>query len=200
MKILRWCEWAEAVVKMLVEVRPGENLLILTDTAIDSDVGEACLSAGTSARANTHLMVLPYLPQKDYTLDFRSATGAIQGADVLKALCAGLGYAYMPDSARQDSMLRKYTDDQLLLEMAHRGIGGIVKLTRPRKKKPRKKKGDDEGAEARSGSSTTASRQSLPKGMSSFFCRFSFSRHSSGVGMLASAASAICQSFIFVAS
>jgi hypothetical protein len=34
MKILRWCEWAEAVVKMLVEVRPGENLLILTDTVM----------------------------------------------------------------------------------------------------------------------------------------------------------------------
>jgi hypothetical protein len=35
MTILRWREWGEAVVGMMVEAKPGENLLILTDTAIN---------------------------------------------------------------------------------------------------------------------------------------------------------------------
>ena len=32
MAVFKWGEWAEAVMQMLVEVKPGENLLILADT------------------------------------------------------------------------------------------------------------------------------------------------------------------------
>jgi leucyl aminopeptidase (aminopeptidase T) len=86
MTVLRWREWGEAVVGMMVEAKPGENLLILADTSTDMEIAEACLTAGISAKANTHLLVIPYVGPKDYNRDFGSAIGAIHGADVIVGL------------------------------------------------------------------------------------------------------------------
>ena len=86
MTVLRWREWGEAVVGILVEAKPGENLLILTDTSTNMEIAEACLTAGISAKANTHLLVIPYAGPKDYNRDFRSAVGAIHVADVIVKL------------------------------------------------------------------------------------------------------------------
>lgn len=86
MTILRWGEWGEAVVRMLVEVKAGENLLILTDTGINKEIGEACLIAGINAKANAQLLVIPQMSRKDYVRDFPSTAGAILGADVIVSL------------------------------------------------------------------------------------------------------------------
>ncbi|MEE9491103.1 MAG: hypothetical protein V3V80_02220, partial [Dehalococcoidia bacterium] len=86
MTVLRWGEWAEAVVRMMVEVKPGENLLILTDTGTDKEIGEACLNAGINAKAHAQLLVTPPLTSRD-TRDFRSTVGAILSADVIVDLC-----------------------------------------------------------------------------------------------------------------
>lgn len=86
MTMLRWQEWGEAVVQMMVEAKPGENLLILTDTATNMEIATACLSAGIKSGATTHLLVIPYVGPKDYRRDFRSANGAILGADVIVGL------------------------------------------------------------------------------------------------------------------
>jgi leucyl aminopeptidase (aminopeptidase T) len=88
MTVLRWGEWAESVVRMLVDVKPGENLLILTDTGIDKEIGEACLIAGINAKANAQLLIMPYVSQADYSRDFRSVTGAILEADVMVKVSA----------------------------------------------------------------------------------------------------------------
>jgi len=85
MGVLRWGEWGEAVVRMLVEAKPGENLLILADTWTDIEIAEACLIAGINAKANAHLLVLPRVLPTD-TREFKSAAGAIMGADVIVAL------------------------------------------------------------------------------------------------------------------
>ena len=86
MTVLRWNEWGEAVVRMMVEAKPGENLLILTDTGLNTEIGEACLAAGINAKANTQLMVIPQLSSKDYTRDLPSVAGALVGADVIVIL------------------------------------------------------------------------------------------------------------------
>jgi 2,5-dihydroxypyridine 5,6-dioxygenase len=85
MGILRWGDWGEAVVRMLVEVKPGENLLILADTWTYMDAAEACLIAGINAKANAQLLVLPRMLDTD-TREFKSAAGAIMGADAIVAL------------------------------------------------------------------------------------------------------------------
>ena len=41
MTVLRWREWGEAVVGMMVEAKPGENLLILADTSTKMEIAEA---------------------------------------------------------------------------------------------------------------------------------------------------------------
>lgn len=87
MAVLRWSEWAEAVARMMVEVKPGENYLILTDTGTNIEIGEACLVAGINAGANAQLLVMPKMSRKDFGRDFRAIAGAIEGADVIVALC-----------------------------------------------------------------------------------------------------------------
>jgi len=85
MGVLRWGKWGEAVARMMVEVKPGENLLILADTWTYMDAAEACLIAGINAKANAQLLVLPRMSDTD-TREFKSAAGAIMGADVIVAL------------------------------------------------------------------------------------------------------------------
>lgn len=86
MTILRWNEWGEAVVGMMVEAKPGENFLILSDTSLNTEIGEACLAAGIKAKANTQLMVIPQLSSDDYTRELPSVVGALVGADVIVIL------------------------------------------------------------------------------------------------------------------
>ncbi len=85
MGVMRWGEWGEAVVRTLVEVKPGENLLILADTWTYADAAEACLIAGINAKANAQLLVLPRMLETD-TREFKPAAGAIMGADAIVAL------------------------------------------------------------------------------------------------------------------
>jgi len=72
---------------MMVEVKPSENYLILTDTGTNTEIGEACLVAGINAGANAQLLVMPKMSRKDFGRDFRAVAGAIEGADVILALC-----------------------------------------------------------------------------------------------------------------
>ncbi len=87
MAVLRWSEWAETVARMMVEVKPSENYLILTDTGTNTEIGEACLVAGINAGANAQLLVMPKMSRKDFGRDFRAVAGAIEGADVILVLC-----------------------------------------------------------------------------------------------------------------
>jgi len=87
MAVSRWGEWAEAVMRMIVEVKPGENLLILADTWTDMEVAEACLIAGINAKANAQLLVIPRMAPSDRCEFNPVTTGAIMGADVIVGLC-----------------------------------------------------------------------------------------------------------------
>ena len=87
MAVSRWSEWAEAVMRMIVEVKPGENLLILSDTWADMEIAEAVLIAGINAKANAQLLVIPRVPRTDTRELNPSTAGAIQGADIVVGLC-----------------------------------------------------------------------------------------------------------------
>jgi leucyl aminopeptidase (aminopeptidase T) len=87
MAVFRWGEWAEAVMRMIVEVKPGENLLILADTWTDMETAEAVLMAGINAKANAQLLVIPRVPRSDTGELNPSTAGAIQGANVVVGLC-----------------------------------------------------------------------------------------------------------------
>ena len=87
MSVSRWGEWAEAVMRMIVEVKPGENLLVLADTWTDRDMAEACLIAGINAKANAQLLVFPRMARGDTRELNPSTAGAIMGADVIVGLC-----------------------------------------------------------------------------------------------------------------
>jgi len=87
MAVFKWGEWAEAVMRMLVEVKPGENLLILADTWTNMEIAEACLIAGINAKANAQLLVIPRMAPSDRREFNPSTTGAIMGADVIVGLC-----------------------------------------------------------------------------------------------------------------
>jgi hypothetical protein len=40
MTLLRWGEFGEVAVRMMAQVKPGENLLILADTWTDMDIAD----------------------------------------------------------------------------------------------------------------------------------------------------------------
>ena len=87
MAVYRWGEFGEVVVRMMAQVKSGENLLILADTWTDMEIAEACLIAGINAKANAQLLVIPRMSHTD-TREFNPSTaGAIQGADVVVGVC-----------------------------------------------------------------------------------------------------------------
>jgi hypothetical protein len=84
MAVSRWGEWAEAVMRMIVEVKSGENLLILADTWTDMEIAEAVLMAGINAKANAQLLVISRMARSDTGELNPSTAGAInntQGGD-----------------------------------------------------------------------------------------------------------------------
>ena len=90
MAVHRWGEFGEVAVRMMAQVKPGENLLILADTWTDMEIAEACLIAGINAKANAQLLVIPRMSHTDTRELNPSTAGAVQGADVIVAFCEGM--------------------------------------------------------------------------------------------------------------
>jgi 2,5-dihydroxypyridine 5,6-dioxygenase len=89
MAVQRWDEWAEAVMGMMVEVKPGENLLIMADTRTNMEIANACLVAGINAKANAQLLVVPSRLETDKREPNPVTAGAIMGADVIVGIDTG---------------------------------------------------------------------------------------------------------------
>lgn len=86
MAVHRWGEFGEVAVRMMGQVKPGENLLIVADTWTDMEIAEACLIAGINAKANAQLLVIPRTSETD-TRDLNPVVaGAIQGSDLVLSL------------------------------------------------------------------------------------------------------------------
>ncbi|MFC2029317.1 aminopeptidase [Chloroflexota bacterium] len=87
MAVHRWGEFGEVAVRMMGQVKAGENLLIVADTWTDMDIAEASLIAGINAKANAQLMVIPRRSLTDVRELGPVLAGALQGADLVVALC-----------------------------------------------------------------------------------------------------------------
>jgi len=87
MAVYRWGEWAEAVMRMIVEVKPGENLLILADTWTDMEIAEACLIAGINAKAKAQMLVIPRMSHTDTSELSGPTVAAIASADLVVGVC-----------------------------------------------------------------------------------------------------------------
>jgi len=90
MAVFRWGEWAEAIMQIITEVKPGENLLIMADTWTDMEIAEAVLIAGINAKTNAQLLVIPRRTRADASEVNASTAGAIMGADVIVGLCGSM--------------------------------------------------------------------------------------------------------------
>lgn len=84
---LRWGKFAEIAVRKMAQAKPGEKLLVLTDTWADQEVAQACLAAGLTAGAQATLLVMPRMAPSD-TSDLDPVTAAaIAEADVVLGVC-----------------------------------------------------------------------------------------------------------------
>lgn len=83
----QWGEWAEVVLRDLLDIKPGEELLVLADTWTDPMIADACLQAGINAQANAQLLVIARRDESDRRELSRSTAGAIAGADAVLGLC-----------------------------------------------------------------------------------------------------------------
>lgn len=86
MAVFRWGEWANAVMGIITEVKPGEDLLIVADTWTDIDIAEAVLVAGINADANVQLLVIPRRTRDDTSEVSAPTRDAILGSDVIVGL------------------------------------------------------------------------------------------------------------------
>jgi leucyl aminopeptidase (aminopeptidase T) len=87
MAVHRWGEFGEVAVRMMGQVKPGENLLVLADTWTDMDIAEACLIAGINAKADAQLLVIQRMSHTDTSELGAPTVGAIAGADLVIGVC-----------------------------------------------------------------------------------------------------------------
>ena len=83
MAVHRWGEFGEVAVRMMGQVKPGENLLIVADTWTDMEIADACLIAGINAEADAQLLIIPKTLETDTRELNPVVAGAILGADLV---------------------------------------------------------------------------------------------------------------------
>jgi hypothetical protein len=116
MAVHRWGDFSQAAVRMMGQVKPGEDLLIVADTWTDMEIAEACLIAGINAKANAQLLVIPRTSLVETREYNPSTAGAIQGAvtfgfghqDPIYRGKAGPAQVHIDALLRHPSILTKY--------------------------------------------------------------------------------------------
>jgi leucyl aminopeptidase (aminopeptidase T) len=98
---LYWEEFAEATVNRLVRPEPGDPFLIITDTANDITLAEACLAAGLRAGADAQLMVKPRLARGAASKPGPILSDAIRASKLILEFCGGIVRAPATIEARE---------------------------------------------------------------------------------------------------
>jgi leucyl aminopeptidase (aminopeptidase T) len=86
MAVYRWGQWGEAIMRIIVEAKAGENLLVLADTWVDMEIAEAVFIAAMNAKTNAQLLVIPIRSEIDNSDVSPVTAGAILGSDVIVGL------------------------------------------------------------------------------------------------------------------
>jgi leucyl aminopeptidase (aminopeptidase T) len=87
---LYWEEFAEKVVRELVRPLKGDPFLIITDTANDINLAQACLAAGLRADADTQLIIKQRLPSGMASKPGPILSNAILNSKLILELCGGI--------------------------------------------------------------------------------------------------------------
>ncbi len=87
---LYWEAFAEVTVRRLVRPKPGDPFLIITDTANDISLAEACLAAGLRAGADTQLIVKPRLARGVASKPGPILSDAIRASKLILEFCGGI--------------------------------------------------------------------------------------------------------------
>lgn len=98
---LYWQAFAEAVVTRLVRPEEGDPFLIITDTANDIALGEACLAAGLRAGADAQLIVKPRLARGRASKPGPILSDAIRASKLILEFCGGIVRAEATVEARE---------------------------------------------------------------------------------------------------
>lgn len=98
---LYWEAFAEAVVSRLVRPQEGDPFLIITDTANDIALGEACLAAGLRADADAQLIVKPRLARGRASKPGPILSDAIRASKLILEFCGGIVRAEATIEARE---------------------------------------------------------------------------------------------------
>lgn len=83
----RWTQFGDIAVRKMGQVKPGEKVLVVSDTWTDQDVANAVFNAAMNAGAQASLLVIPRMAPTD-TSELDDVTiAAIANADVVLAVC-----------------------------------------------------------------------------------------------------------------
>ena len=88
---LYWEEFADVTVRRCLRPKPDDPLLVLTSTANDISLAEACLAAGIRAGADTQLIVKPRLPRGAPNEPGPILSAAILASKLILELCDEMG-------------------------------------------------------------------------------------------------------------
>ena len=83
----RWAQFAEVAVRKMGQVKPGEKVLVLSDTWTDQEVANACFNAAVNAGAQASLLVIPRMAPEDSSELDDVTIAAIANADVVLGMC-----------------------------------------------------------------------------------------------------------------
>ncbi|MHB1162253.1 MAG: aminopeptidase [Chloroflexota bacterium] len=87
---VRWDEFAERAVRLLVRPKPGDPFLIIADTKNDMGLAEALLSAGIRSGADTQLLVKQRYAEGTASKPGPIISDAIRASKLILALCGGI--------------------------------------------------------------------------------------------------------------
>jgi len=115
-----WTEFAEIAVRKMAQAKPGENLLVLTDTWADPAVPQACLEAGIAAGIDTTMLVIPGMDPTD-TSELDDVTiAAIAAADVVLGVCETMFTAKESTDRALDDRV-----DEVFAQKTYLGLGRV---------------------------------------------------------------------------
>jgi leucyl aminopeptidase (aminopeptidase T) len=112
-----WDEFAQAVVTRLIKPKPDDPFLIICDLASDISLGEACLSAGLRAGADTQLLL-----KQRYSPHAANKPGPVISEAILASkLILGLGFA-CAGVGRSEALIKARKQGTRVLSTNLRGI------------------------------------------------------------------------------
>ena len=129
---LYWEAFADAVISRLIRPEPADPLLVVTSTAHDISLAEACLAAGIRAGADTQLIVKARRVKGTASQLGPILADAIRASKLILDLCDEIGLMVYEESyaawclANSPAMPRRYNESTLGMIRRDRNHPSVV--------------------------------------------------------------------------